>query len=288
MSLSKKGLLQPFFRYLISFIGSIIDAFAYSAFLIPNKLNLGGLAGIAIIFYHLYKIPVGFLYIMLNIPIFILAYNKINKKVLLKTAFTILINAFFMDYFVKLLNGKPISSNLLIAVIYGGVISGIGIGLVFKSKGSLGGTDLLSQVVFSYTHFSYGQIVFFVDASVIIATSIVFKDPNLAFFPLISLFIVGKVIDLVQEGFSNAKFALVITENETELIKYIIEEMGRGVTILEGYGGFTSKGKKIMICAFQRSQTTSFKENIKFIEPSAFILIGSLDEVLGEGFKSGF
>ena len=93
---------------------------------------------------------------------------------------------------------------------------------------------------------------------------------------------------MVQEGFSNAKFAFVITDDEEKLAKYIIEEMGRGVTILNGYGGYTLKGKKIMICAFQRSQTTTFKDNIKSIDQNAFILIGTLDEVLGEGFKSGY
>ena len=107
------------------------------------------------------------MYLILNIPIFILAYKKLNRKLLINTALMIIINAFFMDLFVKLMHGKPISNNLLIAVIYGGVISGLGIGLVFRSKGSLGGTDLLAQLIFSYTHFSYGQIVFFIDASVI-------------------------------------------------------------------------------------------------------------------------
>lgn len=283
----KKIVGKPFLRLLGIVGGSLIDAFGYSAFLIPNKLNLGGVAGIAIIMYHLTGLPVGVLYIIFNVPIFILAFFRLDQKILARTGITLLINAFAMDLFMRILNNTSITNNLPLAAIYGGILSGLGIGLVFRSRGSLGGTDLLSQLIFSYTHFSFGQIVFFVDASVILASAIIFRNVELALLPLLALFILGKVVDTVQEGLSSSKVALIVSNDEENIRNFIINEMGRGVTILEGYGGYTNKGKKIILCAFSVSQTSNFKENIKSIDPDAFILIGGLDEVLGEGFKSG-
>jgi uncharacterized membrane-anchored protein YitT (DUF2179 family) len=279
---------RPFFRLLGIISGSLVDAFGYSAFLVPNKLNLGGIAGIATILYHLIGLPVGFLYVILNVPIFILALFRLDRRILLRTGLTLLINAFAMDLFMRILNYAPITNDLLLAAIYGGVLSGIGIGLVFRSRGSLGGTDLLAQVIFSYTHFSFGQIVFFVDASVILAAAIIFRNAQLALLPLLALFILGKVIDTVQEGFSAAKAGLIVTNEEEKLQSFIINTMGRGITILDGYGGYTKEGRKVLLCAFSRSQISSFKENVKAIDPDAFIMIGSLDEVLGEGFENGF
>ena len=267
-------------RLLGVIFGSLVDAFGYAAFLVPNKLNLGGIAGIATILYHLSGIPVGILYILFNIPIFILAFFKLDKKVVL--------NGLAMDLFMKLLNYLPLTDNLLLASIYGGVLSGLGIGLVFRSRGSLGGTDLLAQVIFSYTHFSFGQIVFFIDVSVIVLTAAIFKNAELALLPLLALFILGRVVDTVQEGISASKVALIITNEDEKVRKYILDVMGRGVTILKGYGGYSKQDKKILLCAFSRSQITSFKENIYSLDPEAFIMIGSLDEIIGEGFKSGF
>jgi len=275
-------------RLLGVIFGSLVDAFGYAAFLVPNKLNLGGIAGIATILYHLTGVPVGILYILFNIPIFILAFFKLDKKVLLRTAITLVLNGLAMDLFMKLLNYLPLTDNLLLASIYGGVLSGLGIGLVFRSRGSLGGTDLLAQVIFSYTHFSFGQIVFFIDSSVIVLTAAIFKNAELALLPLLALFILGRVVDTVQEGISASKVALIITNEDEKVRKYILDVMGRGVTILKGYGGYSKQDKKILLCAFSRSQITSFKENIYSLDPEAFIMIGSLDEIIGEGFKSGF
>lgn len=287
MNASKRN-KKPIFRLLGIILGSFVDAFGYSAFLVPNKLNLGGIAGIATICYHLTGMPVGLLYIIFNIPIFILAFFKLERKILLKTGLTLILNGLAMDAFMKILGYLPLTNNLLLAAVYGGVLSGLGIGLVFRSRGSLGGTDLLAQVIFSYTHFSFGQIVFFIDAVVILSTAIVFKNAELALLPLLALFILGKVVDTVQEGLSAAKVALIITNKEKQIRKYILDVMGRGVTILKGYGGYSEEGKGILLCGFSRSQITSFKENIYELDPDAFIMIGSLDEIIGEGFKSGF
>lgn len=275
-------------------LGTILDAFGYAGFLVPNKLNMGGVAGLATILYHLtilyhwHVIPVGVIYFCLNIPIFIWAYFKLDKRVLLTTFLTVALNSFFMDLFMHLLRSNAISSDMFLAIIYGASLSGLGIGTTYRSHGSLGGTDLLAQVIYTYVKLPFGQILILLDASVIVASAIIFKNSNLALMPLIGLFILGKAIDLVQEGLTSSKAAMIITSKSDEIKEFILEEMNRGVTVLPGEGGFTKEGKSILICAFSQSQHTILKQEIHYIDPNAFIMIGTLDEVLGEGFEKRF
>lgn len=269
-------------------LGSVFDAFGYAGFLVPNKLNMGGVAGLATILYHLINIPVGVLYFCLNIPIFIWAYFRLDKRVLFTTFLTVALNSFFMDIFMKFLHNSPVTTDMFLAIIYGASMSGLGIGTTYRSHGSLGGTDLLAQVIYTYFKIPFGQILILLDASVIIASAIIFKNSNLALMPLIGLFILGKAIDLVQEGLSSSKAAMIITSKPGEIKEFILEEMNRGVTILPGEGGFTSQGKEILICAFSQSQHTILKQEVHLIDPKAFIMIGTLDEVLGEGFEKRF
>jgi uncharacterized membrane-anchored protein YitT (DUF2179 family) len=269
-------------------LGSVFDAFGYAGFLVPNKLNMGGVAGLATILYHLINIPVGVLYFCLNVPIFIWAYFRLDKRVLFTTFLTVALNSFFMDLFMKFLHSGAVTQDMFLAIIYGASLSGLGIGTTYRSHGSLGGTDLLAQVIYTYLKIPFGQILILLDASVIIASAIIFKNSNLALMPLIGLFILGKAIDLVQEGLSSSKAAMIITTKPEEIKEFILEEMNRGVTILPGEGGFTSEGKEILICAFSQSQHTILKQEVHYIDPKAFIMIGTLDEVLGEGFEKRF
>jgi uncharacterized membrane-anchored protein YitT (DUF2179 family) len=269
-------------------LGSVFDAFGYAGFLVPNKLNMGGVAGLATILYYLINVPVGVLYFCLNIPIFVWAYFKLDKRILLTTFLTVLLNSIFMDLFMYLLHHTAVTNDMFLAIIYGASMSGLGIGFTFRSHGSLGGTDLLAQVIYTYVNLPFGQILILLDATVIIASAIIFKNSNLALLPLIGLFILGKVIDLVQEGLSSSKAAMIITAKPEEIKQFILEEMNRGVTILTGQGGFTKEGKGILICAFSQSQHTILKQEVHYIDPHAFIMIGTLDEVLGEGFEKRF
>jgi len=278
--------LRIFYPGLI--LGSLFDAFGYAGFLIPNKLNMGGIAGIAIIFYHLWGIPVGVLYFLLNVPVFIWAYFRLDRRILLTTFFSVAFNSLFMELFIRFLNHGAVTNELFLAIIYGSALSGLGIGTTYRSHGSLGGTDLLAQIVYTYVDIPFGQIVILLDMVVIITSAIIFRNANLALMPLIGLFILGKVVDLVQEGISTSKSAMIITSKAEEMKQYILEDMNRGVTILEGRGGFTKEGKDILVCAFSQSQHTYFKHEIKLIDPKAFIMIGSLDEVIGEGFDKRF
>lgn len=272
-------------NYLGIIIGSASDAFGYAGFLIPNKLNMGGVAGIAIILHHLTNIQTGLLYFLLNVPVFIWALFRLDKKTLLSTFISVGLNAFFIDMFGFLIKSLPVTTDLFLAVAYGSALSGFGIGLTYRSYGSLGGTDLLAQIIHTYFEIPFGQIVVALDALVILSSAIIFKNANLVLMPLIGLFILGKVVDLVQEGLSSSKAALIITDKPDDIKEYIFEQLERGVTFLKGHGGYSEEGKAILVCAFSRSQYSLLKQDIHDIDPKAFIMIGSLDEVIGEGFE---
>ncbi|MCE5223333.1 YitT family protein [bacterium] len=272
-------------NYLGIIIGSAADAFGYAGFLIPNKLNMGGVAGIAIILHHLTNFQTGLLYFLLNLPVFCWAFFRLEKKVLLSTFISVGLNAFFIDMFGYMIKSLPVTEDLLLAVIYGSALSGLGIGITYRSHGSLGGTDLLAQIIHTYFEIPFGQIVILLDALVIVSSAIIFKNANLALMPLIGLFILGKVVDVTQEGISSSKVALIITEKPAEIKEFIFHELKRGVTLLQGKGGYSEEGKAILLCAFTQSQHTLLKQEIKYIDQDAFIMIGTLDEVLGEGFE---
>jgi uncharacterized membrane-anchored protein YitT (DUF2179 family) len=268
--------------------GSIVDAFGYALFLIPNKLTLGGVAGIAIIIHHLWGFPVGLTYFILNIPIFFWAFKKLGKASVWSTFLSIAINALFIDLFAFLFHDYGMTNDIFLAAIYGAALSGLGIGITFRSRASLGGTDLLAQIIHNYTHIPFGQIVMMIDALVVVSAAIIFRNAELALFPLLGLFILGKVIDVVQEGFSRSKAAIIVTSKENEIRKFILEDIGRGVTVLEGRGGYTQEGKSVLMCAFAQKQVSFFKNHLKLIDPNAFIIIGTTDEVVGEGFEKRF
>lgn len=272
-------------NYLGIVIGSAADAFGYAGFLIPNKLNMGGVAGIAIIIHHLTNVQTGLLYFLLNVPVFIWALFRLDKKTLLSTFVSVGLNALFIDLFGFLIKSLPVTTDLLLAVAYGSALSGFGIGLTYRSYGSLGGTDLLAQIIHTYFEIPFGQIVVALDALVILSSAIIFKNANLVLMPLIGLFILGKVVDLVQEGLSSSKVALIISDKPNDIRQYIFEELDRGVTFLKGYGGYSEEDKAILLCAFSQSQYSLLKQDIHKIDPEAFIMIGSLDEVIGEGFE---
>jgi len=275
-------------NYIGVILGTFVDAFGYALFLIPNKLTLGGVTGIAIIIYHLLNgvISVGMIYIVLNIPIFIWSFFRLKRRVIVTTLISVVANSFAIDFFsAYVVPHLGIHPDMMISVLYGAVLSGFGIGMLYRSYGSLGGTDMLAQILKTYSNASFGQIVMILDGVVILSSAIIFQDAELALLPLLGIFIVGKMIDVVQEGFSTSKASMIITSKEDEVMKFIIQEMERGVTIIDGKGGYTSTGKRILLCAFSKRQYSTFKRKIMMIDPSAFVMIGTLDEVMGEGFE---
>jgi len=277
-------------------VGVIIESLSYALLLVPNRIAPGGLTAVAIIINSVTGLPVGLSYFLFNLPFLGLAWKKMGKKYVLRTFIISFISFIFTDVFIYLINrffGKPLSTDLLVAAVIGGIINGLGIGTTFKNRASAGGTDLISQVIHYYTGLQFGQIVLIVDSTVIVGLSLYFGISqgfnyglNLFIYALIALVVSSFVIDAVQEGISNTKCMTVVTERTDELKENLLTKLGRGFTFIKAVGGFTGKEKSILIMAIVRSQISHAKQIVLETDPKAFVMVGPLNEVVGEGFKN--
>lgn len=275
-----------FFESVLIFFGTAIMAFALVAFLIPHRLAAGGISGLAVLLFHLFRLPVGLTIIALNIPLFIISYFLLGRRVLLHS----LMGTLFFSGLVELFGFTftlNITADILLAAVYGGVLMGLGLGLVFRSRGSTGGTSLISLILSRLTGISTGQGLLGSDLVVILLALFIFgAEP--AMYAVLSLFVSSWVIDAVQEGLGLSKAALIITARGAAITGRLMRELDRGITALEGRGGFTGHNREVLLCVIGRPQVAQLKEIVHETDPEAFLIIGSATEVYGEGFRRHF
>lgn len=268
-------------EYLLLVLGSLIVALTFNGYLNPNDIVTGGVSGISTIVQSQLGIEAAYTQWALNIPIFLLGLIVLGKSFGLKT----MVGSVLLPLFVYLTRDmEPLTNQHLLAAVFGGIGIGIGLGLVFRGKGSTGGTDLLAQIVHRLTGLSLGVSVLIMDG-IVVTTAGIFFGLERAMFALISLYIVSKTIDIVQLGISTSKVAYIISNEEEEITEIILKKVNRGVTILDGAGGYTKEDRKVLMVVFQQKDITNLKQVVKSIDPSAFIIVTDTHEVLGEGFK---
>lgn len=264
------------------FLGSLVTALALDWFLIPNRIATGGVSGFATIIFHLFKIPVGVLMALINIPLFALGWRNMGQKFALRSLF----GAMSLSLLVDLLSPhlRPLTADPLLASIYGGALSGIGLGFTFRAGGSTGGTDLGAQLLHRFLKTSPGLALMAIDFLVILLAGIVF-EPELALYGILGLFLTSMAIDLLQEGVPLTRAAYIISERNGEIGQAILTQMERGVTELSGKGLYTGQARPVLFVIVARSEVSQLKELVAEIDPGAFLVITSASEVLGEGFK---
>lgn len=263
-------------------LGVIVTAFGVSFFLIPAKIAAGGVSGLATVVYHLTALPVGITMLLLNIPLFLLSWRTFGAKFGAKTLFGTVTISVFVELFNQI--AVPVTHDLLLCAIYGGVLSGIGLGIAFRSGGSTGGTDMAAQLVARFFPTSVGQALLFVDGFVILLAGLAF-GLELAMYALIAVFITTKTIDLVQEGQNYAKACLIISDHSEPIGRSIMERMERGVTSLDGRGMYTKYDKQVLLVIVSRLEIAQVKAIVREFDPRAFVVIYNVHEVLGEGFR---
>lgn len=261
--------------------GTLIMAVSFTMFLIPNKLAAGGISGLGVILYHLYQFPVSMTVFVGNVPLFILAWIVLGWKFVAHS----LIGTILLPLMLELTASLPVATtDLLLASVFGGIGSGLGLGLVFRSQGSTGGTAIVAQLINHFTGLSSGESIIGADLAIIIAAGFIFS-PEVAMFALLSLYVSSKVIDFVQEGFSFSKAALIISAEKSDIISQgILDELGRGATLLEGRGAYSGEGKEIILCVVSQAQVSRLKKIVQEADPEAFVIVSNVGEVLGEGF----
>ncbi|VBB05494.1 uncharacterised membrane protein yitt [Lucifera butyrica] len=263
-------------------LGAVITAVSLNMFLIPNKVAAGGVSGLATVLHYLLNLPVGMTMLALNIPLFFLSVRVLGTRFGVNTLFGAAILSVAIDFTAPFT--PVLTRDLLLSSLYGGVLSGIGMGLVFRFKGTTAGTDLAAAIMNKLFGVSVGQALLAVDFFVITFAGIAFKSAELSLYALISLFVTTQIIDLVQEGPSSAKAFFIMTCRPQQVAEAVIEQMGRGVTFLHGRGAYTDEERDVVFCVVNTSEVTRLKELVYKIDTRAFVILTDAHEVLGEGF----
>lgn len=267
--------------YVFMTIGCFIYAFAVNYFYVSNHLAEGGVTGIALIIYYLFKTPVGITYFAVNIPLLILGWKLLGKEFIIKTLFGTGMLSFALSV-TSGINGA--TDDTILASLYGGFIGGIGLGIIFMCGGSTGGTDIIARIMTKYKGISVGRAMLMLDVVVLSAVAFLFGK-EVFMYTLIAAMVLTKTIDFVQEGMDKAKAVTIISRKADELRNILMEETGRGITVIDGSGGYTRNSLDILYCVVSKFQIVKVKRIVRDIDPEAFITITDVSEVLGEGFK---
>ncbi|GAB0170740.1 YitT family protein [Lysinibacillus sp. CTST325] len=268
-------------EYMYVIVGAAIIAIGFNVFLLPNQVASGGVSGISTILHGLFGWNPGIVQYAFNIPLFIAGVVVLGKKFGIKS----FIGTITLPFIVLLTNSwGPWTDNPLLGALFGGIVVGLGIGLVFKGNASTGGTDLLAQIITKYTGISLGTSVLLIDGIIAISAAIVF-DLEKGLYALIGLYVTTKTIDIIQLGLSQSKMVYIITMKQDEVRDAIYAEIDRGVTELPAIGGYTGKARPVLMVVVYQTEFTKLKQLIKNVDPSAFVIVSDAYEVLGEGFK---
>lgn len=265
-------------------IGSFIYACGISLFLDPNNLAPGGASGLAIVLNRICNIETGTLYFIINVPIMVIGLWKYGVRFIASTFFSILLNSIFTNRLAKL---GALTDDLFIATMAGSVLVGVGVAIVFKSKATTGGTDIIVKVMHDkYKHIKTGVIFLLTDIVIVAFSGLVFKDINIIMYALVSVFVQGKVLDIVLYGGDEAKLFYIISDNPDAISERIMKDIDITVTFLKGKGAYTGKEKQVILCVARKQQGPAIEEIVKAEDKDAFMIISSANEIYGEGYKN--
>lgn len=264
-------------------VGTLIYAVGFEFFLYPNSIIVGGLSGIAMIINLLTNIPVGVLTIVLNIPLFILAWKYFGRHFIIGSLVGVLLSSVFIDLFATL-KLSP-TDDMLLACVIGGGIKGIGLGIVYYAGATTGGVDIVAKFLRRrFPYINFGTLVLVMDCVIIVAFAFIFNNVEGALYAILAMVVVSKMIDLVLYGIDNSNVCYIISEKSEELIKAITGTLHRGVTILEGEGAYSHKSKQVLFCVIKRPQISAIRKIIREVDEDAFFIVTDAKNVFGRGF----
>lgn len=268
--------------YAIITFGALLSATAARSFLVPNEVVGGGVTGVAIMLNSTLNVPIGWMIIAFNIPLFIFGFRMLGGfKFAIRTVYATVLLAFGIDYIAPYL---PIVTNdPLLYSIYGGLLDGIGMGLVLRVGGTTGGTDIIARIIERRYGVAPGRVILLVDIAVYVGAFFLY-GPEKALYALIVAFIATRVIDATLAAGKGSRQLFIITQTPNEIVRDVFAELGRGVTLLEGRGGYTHRKRNILVCAVARSEVGVIKSIVSTHDPRAFVIIGEALEIVGEGF----
>ena len=278
-------LKKTLFPLLVITLGSAAYALGFVWCYAPNGIAFGGITGVAqIVNYLIPALPIGVTVIVLNVPLFILGWKLIGGRLLVSSLYAMFISSVFIDALTPLREWK--SMDPLLACIFGGLLLGLSLGLIFQQGATTGGTDLMARLLkLKLAWLPMGKLLMGIDLAVIVAVSVTFRTLYAALYGLVALYISTIVMDGVLYGMDTAKVAYIISDKNKEISDVLVNDMDRGVTILHGQGAYTGQERGVLMCAFKQREIAAIKAAVKGIDPDAFVIVCNAHEVLGEGFR---
>jgi uncharacterized membrane-anchored protein YitT (DUF2179 family) len=262
--------------------GAFLFTFALNNFIIANRLAEGGLVGISLLGLYLYDIPVGITFFILNVPLLIIGWKRFGRIFILKTVWGVVTVSIFAELTIGLFEMSV--GDKLLAALYGGVFSGIGLGIIFRYGGTTGGADIIARLVNHHFGWSMGRTMFLIDVVVITSTAFLIGKEK-AMYSLVALFVAARVIDVVIEGVSNSRALFIVSDQSQQIARQIHDELERGTTLLKGVGGYTGRHKEVLYVVVSREEIGRVQEICREHDPNSFIVVNDVHDVLGEGFN---
>lgn len=269
------------YSYVLISIGVFLMSIALDYFLAPNTIAPGGVTGFAVVIEKIVKVPIYITNLAINIPLFIFGAKILGRGTAIKTLYATILLSFFL----KVLPPIVLTHDLLLSAIFGGVLCGIGLGLVFKFGGTTGGTDLAGAILNNkIPSLSVTTFMTMIDLFVVVFAGVVGRNIEISLYSIIAMFVIMKVIDMILEGIGYQKGFFIISDNPDKISEKLMMEIGRGVTLLKGKGMYSKEDKDVLLCVVSRSQFANVKYIVKETDPYAFVMVSEMYEVLGEGF----
>ncbi len=280
-----RRIVRHVFDWLWIVLGSTAMALAFNLFLEPTHVVPGGVTGLAMILKSWVGTPIGLVTIVANVPLFILGIRVLGKSYGIKSVAGLLLSSLMIDFFSYVLPVPPATNDPMLGSIFGGILLGTGLGLVFRGGGSTGGADIIAQVWSKYSNLSTGTAMLILDFVVISAAGFAYHNFEMAMYGYLNLYIHARVVDLVLEGVSFNRAVLIVSMESDRIAEAILKNMNRGATVLSGTGAYSGIHKNVVFSVMSKKEVFRVRDIARRIDPSAFITITDVHEVFGEGFK---
>lgn len=277
----KKIILKRLFFIVI---GNLFCAIAFNAFFVPSHLLSGGIGGIALMLRYLWNVPTGVTIFIINIPIFIIGTKMVDREFIIYAFISMIVFTSLLTLTTDISNYFTID-DIILGAVFGGVLNGIGMGLMFRNRTCQGGLDIIATIIKQRRNLNMGTGLMILNTLIVSLSSILFGFKS-AMYTIISMYIGYQVVDKVQMGFNRTKNVFIISDKSDELAKKILKNLHRGVTLLEGKGAYTNQEKKIIYCIVRSNEVVKLKALVDEIDPSAFLTINDAVEVRGRGFQN--
>lgn len=271
--------------FLVIALGTLLQALALRLFLIPANLASGGISGLAQIINHYTGWPIGAMIFLGNLPMFLIGWRYLGgRRFVLRTGFAILTVSLFTDLLAPFLPADGLTQDIVLNTLYGGIVSGVGYGLVYRGQGTSGGSDILARILNNWKGISLTQSYLITDSLIMFLAGLAFSWEN-ALYALVMLYVTGIAAEAVNEGSNVLRTAMIITSEPQKVADHILSEMERGVTMLDARGGYTGTARTVLYCVVSRAEVAQIKAVVREVDSRAFMVIGHAHEAIGEGFR---